>query len=194
MQKRGKTRGRGDRGFTLTEAAIVIGIVGIVLGAVWIGANAVYSAMRVSSTSREIVSILQKTRAIHGTQSSVDPALSALSLAYAGVIPSDMIVTDASGNIVAVQDVWGGALTMAAQSVDSTNDAFSISLATVPTSACIDLFVRTTGNSRDSGLVGADNAPSAGTPFPLTLTSAAALCGNTDVSGNNVVFTFKLRS
>ena len=41
------------RGFTLTEIAIVLGIVGLILGAIWVAAAAVYNNLRVSHADTE---------------------------------------------------------------------------------------------------------------------------------------------
>jgi type II secretory pathway pseudopilin PulG len=56
------TRSLRRRGFTLTEAAIVLGIVGLILGAVWVAANSVYNNMRLRTANEQLLTIAQNVR------------------------------------------------------------------------------------------------------------------------------------
>lgn len=192
LVKQGPSRKRW--GFTLTEAAIVLGIVGLILGAIWVAAAAVYNNLRVSTTSNQLLQIVQSVRSMHATQNTVDPAITAILVAQAGGIPSDMVTKDAGGVVTAVRDVWAGNVTVTAQTYTVANDSFAVSFTSVPQSACSDLLVRNTGSGRDSGLVGAGNAAATNTAFPMTVTQAVAACPNTTSTGNTVVFTFRLKT
>lgn len=55
------------RGFTLTEAAIVLGIVGLILGAIWVAAASVYGNMRVKRGSEQLLTIAQNVRQLMAT-------------------------------------------------------------------------------------------------------------------------------
>ncbi len=181
-------------GFTLTEAAIVLGIVGLILGAIWVAAGAVYENLRVSTTSNQLLQIAQSIRAMHATQNVVDANIDALLVARAGGMPSDMITRDSNGAVTAVRDVWGGDVSIAATTYNVTNDSFSVTFTEVPQSACSNLLMRNTGTGRDTGLIGAGNSVSTTTSFPLVLSSAVAACSSTAAAGNTVVFTFRLKS
>ena len=61
------------RGFTLTEIAIVLGIIGLILGAIWVAAAAVYNNMRVATANTELLQITQAMRAMYATSSTVWP-------------------------------------------------------------------------------------------------------------------------
>src|SRR5271168_1816583 len=61
------------RGFTLTEIAIVLGIIGLILGAIWVAAAAVYNNLRTSRATTELLTIAQNVRATYATSSTVDP-------------------------------------------------------------------------------------------------------------------------
>src|SRR5271170_6840773 len=63
-----------ERGFTLTEIAIVLGIIGLILGAIWVAAAAVYTNMRTSKTTTELLDIVQNMRAMYATSGTIDPA------------------------------------------------------------------------------------------------------------------------
>ena len=183
---------RDKRGFTLTEAAIVLGIVGLILGAIWVAAAAVYNNLRVTTTSNQLLQIVQSIRSMHATQQTVDSAINALLVAKAGGIPKDML--DVPTNPTTVTDVWAGAVTIAAATSVVANDSFSVAFSRVPQGPCADLLVRNTGSGRDSGLIGAGNAASNSTTFPLGLSTAVTACGVTTTSGNDVVFTFRLKT
>ena len=188
------------RGFTLTEAAIVLGIVGLILGAIWVAAAAVYNNLRVSTTSNQLLQIVQSVRSIHATQQTVDTNLAgqagAVLIARAGGMPQDMVTRDAAGAVTSVTDVWGGAVGIdsATSNGGVAGDSFAVTFNAVPQGACTDLLVRNTGAGRDSGLIGAGAAIANNTAFPLTLTNALGSCGTTGAAGNTVVFTFRLRS
>src|SRR3984957_16106234 len=61
------------RGFTLTEIAIVLGIIGLILGAIWVAAAAVYNNMRTSKTTTELLDVAQNLRGMYATAGTVDP-------------------------------------------------------------------------------------------------------------------------
>lgn len=180
------------RGFTLTEAAIVLGIVGLILGAIWVAAAAVYNNLRVTTTSNQLLQIVQSIRSMHATQQTVDDAITAVLVAKAGGIPKDML--DNPTDPATVTDVWAGDVTITAQTSASgvANDSFSISFSKVPQGPCADLLVRNTGSGRDSGLIGAGNAFANDTAFPIGLATAVGDCASP--TENNVVFTFRLKA
>lgn len=195
------------RGFTLTEAAIVLGIVGLILGAIWVAAAAVYNNLRVGTTSNQLLSMVQNIRSMHATQQTVDPALTELAIARAGGIPSDMIDSPQNpGSINPAQpisDVWAGGVDIIPFNGGVPNDSFVIGFDLVPRGACADLIVRSTGAGRDTGLLGvsvggagAPGAPAAAVGvnnpgmFPIGVATATGMC---NAATNSVSFTFRLR-
>jgi len=192
------------RGFTLTEAAIVLGIVGLILGAIWVAAAAVYNNLRVSTTSNQMLQLVQNVRSMHATQQTMDTALAgtpgAITMAQAGAIPKDMV--DDPINPAAVRDVWNGDVTFDAATSNGgvLGDSFTITLPNVPRGACTDILVRNTGAGRDSGLLraGADGGVSTspaegGTQFPITVTQAIGYCNGAN-DQNTLTFTFALKT
>jgi prepilin-type N-terminal cleavage/methylation domain-containing protein len=61
---------RARHAFTLTELAIVLGVIGMILGAIWSAASSVYSNNRVSKAVTEVISIANGVRATFGTKGS----------------------------------------------------------------------------------------------------------------------------
>ncbi len=179
------------RAFTLTELAIVLGIVGLILGAIWVAAAAVYQNQRVATTTRQILAIAQSVRSIYSTQ-QLATGITAVNLAKAGGVPTDML--NSATNPTTVTDLWGGAVTVTAATQLVAGDAFAITLRRVPQSACVTLATSLTGPGRDSGLLGVDPAAAINTVFPVTLARAVAMCPGVAVAGNPITFTFKLKS
>ncbi|MDD3181584.1 MAG: type 4 pilus major pilin [Alphaproteobacteria bacterium] len=181
---------RKTRGFTLTEAAIVLGIVGLILGAIWVAAAAVYNNLRVTTTSNQLLQIVQSIRSMHATQQTVDSGINALLVAKAGGMPKDMLNNPTTPTTVT--DVWAGNVLIAAATHTVANDSFAITFSGVPQGPCADLLVRNTGSGRDSGLIGAGVAVATNTAFPLGLSTAVTACSN--ATSNTLVFTFRLKT
>lgn len=175
------------RGFTLTEAAIVLGIVGLILGAIWVAAAAVYNNLRVTTTSNQILQIVQSVRSMHATQTTVDSGITGSLVAMAGGMPKDTLQVSGTNTPT---NVWGGAINVTAftSSGGIADDAFTVTYSSVPVSACIDLLVRNTGVNRDTGLIGAGSTASNSTTFPVTISTASGQC-----SGGTLAFTFRLK-
>ncbi len=177
------------RGFTLTEIAIVLGIVGLLLGAIWVAAAAVYNNLRVSHANTEVLQIAQAVRALYASTSSTGNAAADLTdgLICAKAVPSDMVLT-ACGGPGTMIDPWPQGRT--AIYTPATGDSFTIEMTEVPQSACISLLMNVAGTSRDPGLfqatgtaaaVGAALATAA--PFATTFVATPALANAGVASG-----------
>jgi type II secretory pathway pseudopilin PulG len=203
-----KNQARPRRGFTLTEAAIVLGIVGLILGAIWVAAGAVYTNLRVNTTNRQMLAIAQAVRSLYSTQSTVETGVASTNAAQqiyvkAGVFPKDML--DNTLPDPNIRDSWGGQSAITASPDGGVaGAAFGVQFANVPQSACISLLVGNTGPGRDAGLTGVniqtgDNAMFADAAtfsiaagaFPITATTAQTQCS--DAIHNTVMFIFRLR-
>lgn len=183
---------RSMRGFTLTEAAIVLGIVGLILGAIWVAAAAVYNNLRVTSGSNQLLQITQAIRSIHATSQTVDSAMNVEALARTGGLPKDMM--DDPNDPSTFTNGWGGGVAVGAASIGAgTDNGFFVTFETVPQGPCSDMLVRNTGSGRDSGLVGAGTAGAADdTAFPIGISDAVTACS--DPLDNDITFTFRLKS
>lgn len=184
------------RGFTLTEIAIVLGIIGLILGAIWAAASAVYNNLRTSRAQQEILTVAQNIRAMYATQSTVDSAATTDTYISAGVFPSDATVETSSGK--SVKNPWGGNFDIIASSSDNYT-SFIVTMEGVPVNACITLATSTTGTGRDSGLVDLSVDDSsigslAGGTFPVGAKAAADSCTTQGSSGRKLAWEFRLRS
>ena len=161
------------RGFTLTEIAIVLGIIGLILGAIWVAASAVYQNLRTSKATTELLTVAQAVRTMYATSASVDagadmPAAFAASTVgaanatyiAAGVFPTDTLNTGNPATATIVTDPWSGGIAIVAAKATVASDSFAIEFNKVPTTACITLFTGNTGTGRDVSLLGLTRAKS----------------------------------
>ena len=193
------------KGFTLTEIAIVLGIIGLILGAVWVAASGVYSNQKVSKANTEILTILQSVRTLYSTSATTglaDATDMTADLCSAQAFPGDMLKTTTC-SATNVNNPWGGNTTVlsSSSSVAGTGDALVVRMTAVPTAACISLFTSIAGNSRDSGLwyvgvpaytVGTNTFAGLASP-PVTVSAAAGATQCSAGATNTITLTFKLK-
>ncbi len=208
-----RRRAAKNKGFNLIEAAIVLGIVGLVVGGIWVAATSVYANLRSKRATDELLQIVQGTRALFATSSVIGQAngfnLTA-SLAQSNVLPGDTLgSTPALATSANTVNPWGGNIGVfdAPNSNGTADTGFQVQFTRVPNAACVDLISRSTGAGRDSGMYAvAVINPAAAAAFvaapannlinnvALPITNIAALCGTAAGSGNvNVSFYFNLR-
>ncbi len=192
-----KTYRRRYRGMTLTEVAILTMIVGIVLTGLWVAVDAVYRNSRVSTTSKQLMEITSRIRALYGISrgNMMDMTIKgtdgALVFSQLGAVPQDMV--DKSVSPAVVTHIWQGTVEVDALHTNVDGDSFSLTLNDVPQYACSDLLVRMTGGSRDAGMIaaGAGGASFDQAQMPVGLSSAVGACGSVM---NVLKFTFMLKS
>jgi prepilin-type N-terminal cleavage/methylation domain-containing protein len=179
------------KGFTLTEIAIVLGIMGLVLGAIWVAASGVYSNQKVTKANTELMAVVQGIRSLYATQNQVAAAAGTdltTALIRSGVFPSDTLSTGNPQTAVAPgQAPWtNGTIWVYSSTVANAGDAFQVQFNGIPQTACINLLTAAAGAGRDQSLMQAAGrggaAPIttylayAATVLPLTAVAAAAAC------------------
>lgn len=194
------------RGFTLTEIAIVLGIVGLILGAIWVAAAAVYNNLRISHMNTAVLQIVQGTRTLYATQNQITPGDRTLDLINAKIVPSDLINNALTG----LTSPWGGPMF-----VGGTTDglAIAVTVNNMPTSGCVGLVAEIGGSQHDvslqlssvvanaaapaipamaSGNVVTANIPplTAGNPFVAAPTGTGCTANS---NANSAVFVFGLK-
>jgi prepilin-type N-terminal cleavage/methylation domain-containing protein len=179
------------KGFTLTEIAIVLGIMGLILGAIWTAASSVYSNQRVHQANTAIMQIAQGVRALYATASTTGyTSVTDITpmLITAGALPSNLV----NGTTLTGPFPGGSSLVIATQD----GNGFVISMSGVTQQNCIAILSSVGGQGRDSGLYLADaqangepvisDASTTGTPLTTYLTPGATVSG-TSVSAQAAV-------
>lgn len=200
------TRSQKSSGFTLTEIAIVLGITGSVLGAIWVAASGVYQNLRLSKATTELTQVAQSTKSFFTPQASTGDGSQELTqtLYIVKLIPADMFdpsATASNPSTIIAHAPWSGStMKIFSDTHVTAGDAFQILFVNIPPSACIGLITGNTGPSRDSGMTGVGvNPTSSGTAvsasamnsvFPVTAPAAATACGD---ANSDVGFQFALQ-
>ena len=196
------------RGFTLTEIAIVLGIIGLILGSIWVAAGAVYNNLRVSKAQTELIQITQAVRSLYATQAVTGDGSQELTAALvaAKVFPTDTVNSGTGANNAVTSPVgpWVNShiriySTTNPNTGGQTGDSFQVLFQNVPQSACIALATSASGTGRDTALLsvnfvatsaGTLMSPTANFSFPVNVVTANTGCSGTT---DDVAFTFALR-
>ena len=184
-----KTGAKQKKGFTLIEAAIVMAIVGLVVGGIWVAASAVQANFRKSNTSQNLLVIVQNMRQLYYGQADCSAATAQIEISNR-VFPADMVQGTA-----AAQDSWGGPVTITCPSaIDSNVSHFDVSFAQVPTAACVELSSRNTEDGAELGLLGVKansttlfTAGTTSASVAVTTANATTACAGDQ---NTIIWTF----
>ncbi|MEJ0061952.1 MAG: type 4 pilus major pilin [Alphaproteobacteria bacterium] len=199
-------RRRSAKGFNLIEAAIVLGIVGLVVGGIWVAATSVYTNMRAKRATEQLLSIAQNVRALYATSATTGLANAAtmtIALKQANIFPNDMILGTTVNDI---GNPWSGRVAVYSQAPGgSQGDGFEVVFSQVPSAACADFIIRNTGQGRDVALAGVGVGASTATgteptttatnwtSFPQLVTDVTTACNATAATNANVSFRFRFR-
>ena len=195
-----------ERGFTLTEIAIVLGIIGLILGAIWGAASAVYSNKKNSDAEQGITASTQAVRSLFAASPNSTGATGAgAKITVPGMLPVGWTNGSAYGN------PWSPAASgntfsyVLGDNTANKTSQFAIELDGVSGPGCAALLsyfssnAASTAGGQITGLVGSNlttAAPTAGTPkaaatapatFALASSCVSTTPGTTGTSGNNSV-------
>lgn len=135
---------QNEKGFSLIEAAIVLGMVALVVGGIWVGASSVQNNFRTGKAQEQLLSIAQNVRGwFHG-----QPSAAGLDLSYAiewDLIPGDMI----AGSDSAITP-WSGPVDVSV--VSGSSQQFTISFGDIPQKPCAEIAARLTNTADQIGL------------------------------------------
>ncbi len=175
------SKNRKKRGFNLVEAAIVLGVVGLVIGGIWVAAASVQSNLRKSDASKGLIQIVQNVRNLFYGQSPSATGDITTALVRANSFPGDFIRGTTAVN------PWNGAV--AVSIAGAAADQLDVSFTAMPRDACIELTSRNTNISNGVGLTQIVIGGTTITSFPYLPTDAAVTCA----ASNTVVWRFGLR-
>jgi len=90
-------------GFTLTELALVLGIMGLILGAIWTATSKASANNKVTKGAREVLAIVEGVRAIYAARGMGNGAAQVditQALINFGVYPADMITPTCAAGVM----------------------------------------------------------------------------------------------
>ncbi|MGE4350881.1 MAG: hypothetical protein AB7E52_01675 [Bdellovibrionales bacterium] len=201
---------------TLTELAIVLGAMGLVMGTVWGIASTVWSSYRVYKTKQEIMDVVANVRDYYGPMGGIySNTVSKTSWADGAditdilnddsrrLIPIDMRLTRSS-DTSAIRSSSGASFVVQSYSSGRT---FRVILSGLSQSSCMRLLkefpvlmpemgvVRIGANSNNSTIdITNVVSPGASVSLPISAATAAAWCNASSSSNNEVNFDFKVKN
>lgn len=122
------------RGFNLVEAAIVLGVVGLVIGGIWVAAAEIKARKNISDTMAAVLQTVQTVRKLYSGL-PITSANITTSMITAGAIPADFVKTSTT-----TQNPWNGGLYVGLST--SGNGIISITLDGLPRAPCLELLSR----------------------------------------------------
>lgn len=137
------------RGFSLMEIAIVVALIGVILGGIWYAAAQVGEADKENHAAQELQEISQNILGFMQNRSfNVTSGTSILAnMIGGGVIPGEAVVSATTA-----QTPWGGVLDVSAVGVGvSPPKSFRVSFYGVSEQACVALILKGTNCSIGSG-------------------------------------------
>lgn len=135
------------RGFSIIELAIVLGVVGLVMGGVWVLAGKVRQTAKLQQTVEQVVAIAKNVRSFYQTRSCIGNGtqMPVLTAANPPVFPREMLAG------AAAVDLWDGAVVVGGAD-GACGYLFSITFAALPTATCVELVPRLTAGEAARGL------------------------------------------
>lgn len=126
------------RGFNLVEAAIVLGVVGLVIGGIWVAAAQLTARRNISNTMEAVLQTVQNVRKLYNGLPIANANIT-LSMIRAGAIPTNFVNTSTT-----TKNPWNGGLYVGLST--SGNGIISITLDGLPRAPCLELFSRFTSS------------------------------------------------
>ncbi len=180
------------RGFSLIEAAIVLGLVGLVVGGIWAVAATTRASMQANQLHQQTLNLAKSVRDYYAARAlpSGSAALTA-TLRAAGRFPEEMCPANCvSGTITTIYNSYSGTTTVEIPSLtDPIINQFNVTYGSIDEKGCVQLGMMLSARSAENGLVSYDAGVSR-TTFPIPL---ATIQGDCAATGNTIVIGFKIR-
>jgi hypothetical protein len=190
----GHVRGSRQAGFNLIEAAIVLGIVGLIVGGIWAAAASAYENMRQQGASKNLLSLAQSIRGFYAQNPATSIDSNIENLFSLGLLPADMVIGATGSHTMRHQ--WGGTVEILDASATTGLSSFEVKFNKINSEACRNFIMRNANSARGSGLLlvktDAGTVMDIGTDSSATADIAAvnARCGTT--GPKNVSFVFSV--
>lgn len=185
---------RRSSGFSLLEAAVVLGVVGSVVAGIWAVSASTRASMQANALHQQTLSLVKNVRDYYAGR-ALPPAASAgditATLRTGSILPEEMCPANCvDGTITNVYNSYGGVVEVRLNDATDPVTTFNVIYTGVPEKGCIQLGMMLSARSSDVGLTSYDVAGPR-TTFPLSLSTLSADCAST---GNIVDIIFRIRN
>jgi type II secretory pathway pseudopilin PulG len=187
------TTPRRKRGFSLMEAAVVLGVVGLVIGGIWGVAASVRASMQSNQLHQQTLNLVSSIRDYYANRPlpAVAGAITS-TLSGKGIFPEEMCpancVSAASPSSPPPLNAYGGTTTVTIPNPATYSNQFSVTYLSVDKKGCMELGMKLSARAPEIGLVSFAAGGGTRTTFPIPL---ATLKG--DCPGSNITLYFKIR-
>ncbi len=200
---------QGRKGFNLIESAIVLGVVGLVIGGIWVAAATVMKSYQINQTATALILTVNRTRVF--LKGNFDAVCASLGCGYnmnitrllqqADVTPAEFPSTTLSpvpgwiSNSDAITTPMGTnmAVTMGDWSAFGfVTKAYSVIFFGLDRASCIKLITSVSSrfpDNTDLRFVETDTGGAGTSIIPVPVATASTLCSNTDPA-NYLIFYF----
>lgn len=133
----GQSNPLASQGFSLIESAIILAVIGLIIGGIWVASAAITEARKSTRHVEQITQIINNAYNLWRGQEIPDPSSpggqSILpEMIAAGLIPADAVMTASTA-----QNPWGGTLDV---KLFSGSSKLTIATRTLPYTACVKVF------------------------------------------------------
>ena len=132
------------RGFNLIEIAIVLAVIGLVIGGIYVAASAVTENNRKQNTQKQLLQIVQNVRSVYATQATFT-APTYDQIKAMKIFPGDLQDTGTS-----FVNSYGGTVALTAP----TTQQFAVTFNGLSQGACIDLMTKGFGSTQNVSQIG----------------------------------------
>ena len=134
LHKHLRSRCGGQRAFTLTEVTVVLGIVGLVLGSIWVAAASVYYSNKSVQLTKQYSALIYGIGKLYPAGSSMPfDANFQQEMVTAGAVPPDMVAPGTT-NLV---DAFGTSTVLVSSGATPSTRAFSMSFSPQNVQQCM---------------------------------------------------------
>lgn len=169
-----------SRAFSLIEAAIVLGVIGVVIGGIWAGANSVAISNQKADVLKTTLSIVQGVRNLYVGQTVASNTNITSNMVQAGIVPAGWV--NGSGTI---SSPWNQDVTIRVSS-----NGVHVYLIDMPQALCADLVFRMPSLVTRTEELTTDVGCTEGIASPISRSAATTYCSSTT---NSVRWNFSLR-
>lgn len=184
------------RGFTLIETVIVLGVIALVVGAIWVVAGATTENAKQYSFTQQLQQTVNNARQVYQRINAFTVASGTdvtQTLDRQGVFPREMRYSQPASDSAAtgiLNHQWASSSAGSVTVLTRGTQTFGIRYASIPKKACINLAVKLSGadTGLDTLVIGSNVYTAAS--LPLTTITANTACS----SSNTMEWRFTLRA
>lgn len=189
-----------QKGFSLIEAAIVLGLIGLVIGGIWVAAASARAGTQASQFQQQTLNLVKNVRDYYAAQALPAAATVTGTLAGKGIFPSDMcpancVSAAAAATPYTVRNAYGGSTAVVIPNVTTYPNQFTVTYQSIDEKGCVELAMRLSARSAEVGLVSyfvsSNASASMRTTFPVPF---ATIQGDCAATGNTIDMNFKIRN